>query len=436
MQAFLTLALLLARATPAARTLQRFMVNVSLRTPVLGLESHPDRVVLPMTIIREFLQWLESAPANERAEAASALARAFLCSDLTADELAPAEGLMLKLLDDPSPLVRRALADALAASAAAPPAVIVALAGDQPQIAAPVYALSPLLIDAELVEGVATGGDAVQTAIASRAVLPSAVAAALAELGNAEACQILAENEGAEIAPLSINRIADRFGEVAAIRDALLARDDLPAATRQNLVMRLSQKLADFVAERSWLEDNRAERVAREACEKATVTIAADSAKSELQPLIRHLRASGQLTAGLVLRALLSGNVTLFEEALAELSGMPLRRVSALVHDRIGSGLLALFEKARLPTSMHAAFIEAIKAMRDGFAENAGEARLQRRMVERVLSACENADTGDVAPLITLLRRFATEAARDEARRFCDELAAPAPQQLTYSAAA
>ena len=375
--------------------------------------------------------------AGERTrEAASALARAFLCSDLTADELAPAEGLMLKLLDDPSPLVRRALADALAASAAAPPAVIVALAGDQPQIAAPVYALSPLLIDAELVEGVATGGDAVQTAIASRAVLPSAVAAALAELGNAEACQILAENEGAEIAPLSINRIADRFGEVAAIRDALLARDDLPAATRQNLVMRLSQKLADFVAERSWLEDNRAERVAREACEKATVTIAADSAKSELQPLIRHLRASGQLTAGLVLRALLSGNVTLFEEALAELSGMPLRRVSALVHDRIGSGLLALFEKARLPTSMHAAFIEAIKAMRDGFAENAGEARLQRRMVERVLSACENADTGDVAPLITLLRRFATEAARDEARRFCDELAAPAPQQLTYSAAA
>jgi uncharacterized protein (DUF2336 family) len=199
--------------------------------------------------------------------------------------------------------------------------------------------------------------------------------------------------------------------------------------------MRLSQRLADFVTERSWLEDNRAERVTREACEKATVTIAADSAKSELQPLIRHLRVSGQLTAGLVLRALLSGNIALFEEVLAELSGMPLRRVSALVHDRIGSGLLALFEKAKLPASMHAAFTEAIKAMRDGFAENADAARLQRRMVERVLSACENADTADVAPLITLLRRFATESARDEARLFCDGLAAD-PPQLTYSAAA
>jgi uncharacterized protein (DUF2336 family) len=51
------------------------------------------------------------------------------------------------------------------------------------------------LIDADLVDGVATGGDAVQAAIASRAVVPSAAAAALAELGSAEACQILAEND-------------------------------------------------------------------------------------------------------------------------------------------------------------------------------------------------------------------------------------------------
>jgi len=388
-----------------------------------------------MTIIRDFLQWLDTAPANERAEAAGSLARAYLCSDLTLDELAPAEGLMLKLLDDESPLVRRALADALAPSPAAPAAVIIALAGDQPQIAAPVYALSPLLIDADLVDGVATGGDAVQAAIASRAVLPSAVAAALAELGSAEACQILAENEGADIAPLSIDRLVERFGEVAAIRDVLLARDDLPAATRQNLVTRLSQTLAGFVVGRSWLGEDRARRIAREACEKATVTIAADSVKAELRPLIRHLRASGQLTAGLVLRALLSGNLGLFEEALAELSGMPLGRVSALVHDRIGSGLFALFEKAQLPASMHAAFKEAIKAMREGFAEGADESRLQRRMVERVLGACEKSDPADVAPLVTLLRRFAAEAARDEARLFCDELAAE-PLQLTYSAAA
>jgi len=50
--------------------------------------------------------------------------------------------------------------------------------------------------------------------------------------------------------------------------------------------------------------------------------------------LVRHLRATGQLTAGLILRALLSANLELFDCALVELSGLPQARVSALLHDR------------------------------------------------------------------------------------------------------
>jgi hypothetical protein len=56
--------------------------------------------------------------------------------------------------------------------------------------------------------------------------------------------------------------------------------------------------------------------------------------------------------------------------------------------------------------------------------EPGGAARLKRRMIERVLTRCENEDIGDLVPLLTLLRRFATEAAREEARLFCDELVA------------
>jgi uncharacterized protein (DUF2336 family) len=389
-----------------------------------------------MMIVRDFLRWLNSAPASDRAEAAGALARAYLCSDLEADAIAAAEDVMLKLLDDPSPLVRRALADALAASPIAPPVVVMALVADQPQIAAPVYALSPLLVDADLLDAVATGGEMIQVAIASRAVLPSVVAAAIAELGAAEACLILAENQAAEIAPSAIERMAERFGEDGAIREALLARDDLTAATRQNLVTKVSETIAGFVVGHSWLEADRARRITREACDKATVTIAAESPKAELRPLIRHLCGSGQLTTGLLLRALLSGNLALFEEGLAELSGMPMRRVCGLVRDRFGAGLPALLEKAQLPASTHVAFKEAIAAMRDGFARDAeGTARLQRRMIERILTRYEDADVSEVASLLTLLRRFATEAARDEARLFCDELAAE-PPAITYSAAA
>jgi hypothetical protein len=44
-------------------------------------------------------------------------------------------------------------------------------------------------------------------------------------------------------------------------------------------------------------------------------------------------------------------------------------------------------------------------------------------MVERVLTHCET-DRGATEPLLILLRRFATESAREEARLFCNELMA------------
>jgi uncharacterized protein (DUF2336 family) len=387
-------------------------------------------------MVRDFLQWLGEAPARDRAEVAGSLALAYVYSDLAGDEVGAAEAVMLWLVDDPSPLVRRALADALAASPLAPPAVIMALAADQAAIAAPVYALSPLFVDADLLDAVASGGEAIQAAIASRAALPSVVAAAIADLGSADACHILAENHAAEIGPGSIDRIVERFGDIATIREALLARSDIPAAARQNLVAKVSEVIAGFVIDRAWLEAGRARRIVREACEKATVTIAAESAKTELRPLIRHLRLNGHLTTGLILRALLSGNVGLFEQALAELSGMPLQRVGALVRDRSGTGLPALLQKAQLPPSTHRAFEAAIAALREGFVDDAdGAIRLQRRMIERVLTACEGAEIGEIAPLITLLRRFATEAAREDARLFCQELMAE-PPAITYSAAA
>lgn len=131
-------------------------------------------------IVRQFLHWVRTAPAGERAEATGALARAYLYSDLSNEDRDAAEGAMIMLLDDPSPLVRAALAQALAASEQAPPTVILALASDQPEIASYVLEHSPLLVDADLVDAVATFGSQAQLAIASRAGLPPAVSAAIA----------------------------------------------------------------------------------------------------------------------------------------------------------------------------------------------------------------------------------------------------------------
>ena len=377
-------------------------------------------------IVRQFLQWIRHAPPGERAEATAALARAYLHSDLSPDDLAAAEGAMIMLLDDPSPLVRRALAFVIATAPNAPPVVVHALAADQPEIAAPVLTLSPLLETEDLVDLVATAHPQSQAAIARRIMLTRSVSAAIAEVGSEEACIALLENADADIAQFSIDRLVERFGHLASVREILFAREGVATSTHQALLSKLSQTLAGFVSARQWMGPEHAEYAAREACEKATVALAAETPYEDIAALVQHLRKSGQLTAGMILRALLSGNIVLFEEAMAELSDVPIDRVASYIHDRNISGFRALYAKAGLPKAAYPAFREAITAMREGLlnGERGGAARLKRRMVEYVLDRCALVGGQDTTSLLALLRRFAVEAAREEARMFCDDLVA------------
>jgi uncharacterized protein (DUF2336 family) len=390
-------------------------------------------------IVRQFISWIKTAPAGERAEATRALARAWLISDLSEDDRSAAEGALLMLLDDTSPLVRRAMAEVFARSYEAPAAIVQALALDQPSVSLPILEHSPLLIDADLVDIVATADSEVQCAVARRMSLPASVCAAIAEVGSAAAALELIENPYAELAPFSWDRIVERHGHLAAIRESMLVLEDLPAATRVALVAKLSDTLAQFVVAKNWLSADRAERVAGEARDRSTVSIAASSRGDDMHELVAHLRATSQLTAGLILRALLSGNLELFEAALSELSGLPRGRVSSLLLDRGEASLVALLKRAGLPQSTFAAFRAALEVIHEtGFTDTLGAAaRLRRRMVERVLTQCE-ADHNVTDPLLILLRRFATESAREEARLFCEELAAEeavAPMQYGLIAA-
>ncbi|MFD1333952.1 DUF2336 domain-containing protein, partial [Methylopila musalis] len=142
-------------------------------------------------IVERYFEWVESAPAALRAEAAGALARTYRHGELEAPLRAEIEGALIRSLDDPHLAVRCAIAEALGSCANASPALILALAHDAPDVAEPVLARSPLLSDMELVDMVALGGVRAQVAVARRAAVSAPLAAALAEIGCADACVAL-----------------------------------------------------------------------------------------------------------------------------------------------------------------------------------------------------------------------------------------------------
>ena len=368
---------------------------------------------------RQFLSWADRASAGERADAARDLARAFLYADIDVVEHGAMERAMTCLTDDPSPLVRRALAEALAGASDAPHHLVSALAADQSDIAAVVLARSPVLGDAELIDAAALGEQPAQCAIASRPGLSAAVAGALAEVGGSAAVLVLCRNDGATLADVSVRRILERFGDDGDIRSALGARRDLDVALRQDLVAATADALRRFATSCGWIGPERARRVATEATERATLVLA-DQAGAQEGDLGRlrfaaHLRRTGQLTPALVLRALMSGQRPLFEAALAELSGQSLARVAGLVRHHDGLAFAALVRSSGLPDGLLPVIRTALGAEARTDAAIPAPV-LRRHIVGRVLRHCAAERASPIAGLMALLRRFEAEAAREESR--------------------
>ncbi len=369
-------------------------------------------------IVRQFLEWMETAPAERRADAAHAMARAFLHSKVDDTARRGMEAALTVLLDDPSLAVRYALADVFAAEPRAPRHIVLTLAADQFEIAGLILSCSPLFIDAELVDIAAAVDGPRQAAIASRLPVSTSLAAALAEVGDAEACRALLDNPDATIAAISLVRLAERHGEDASIRDRLLARRDLPVDCRQRLIRGLGDRLGALIAERQWIAPDRVQRVTREACERATISIAAETAAEDLAALAEHLRITGQLTTALLLRAVCAGNIPFLGAALAVLARMPERRVAAVLRADRAAALKAVLGRAGIPASAFGAFIAAVEVVQDAAtaATPPGRLDLARRTVEAVLDRYVEMTAGESNELAAMLRRFAADEARIEAR--------------------
>ncbi|WP_074063163.1 MULTISPECIES: DUF2336 domain-containing protein [Rhizobium] len=369
-------------------------------------------------IVDAFLRWVETAKAGDRARAASALGRAYLQSEMLPEERKAAEMAMTFLLDDPSPRVRLALAEAIAWSDEAPRALILALAEDQPGIACHAVTYSPLLSDADLVDLAARGGSVTRILIAARASISRAVSAALAEVGDEEDILCLLENQGAAIAPVSLKRIAQRLGDCCDIRNLLLDRADLPVDARQLLTQQVSNALIAFPLAQAAIGLNRLQRISREATQAAVVSLVGDARPCEIGDLVEHLRLSGHLTPSFLMHALCSGKVEFFAGAIVNLTGCTERRVRSILATGRMHAVRALYEAAGLTREISTVFVEATLLWREASKKTAGTmlANVCGRLLERFRHHDGTHDA--VSELLDLVEKLHIAEQRQSARSY------------------
>jgi len=364
---------------------------------------------------------VETARTGERTRAASALGRAYVDAQMNGLDRRAAEMAMTFLLDDPSPKVRRALADALCGCSSVPRGIILGLAEDQPEIAYVVISRSPVLTDEDLVDLAARGTLETRALIAARSFVSRAVSAAIAEIGGEEEILILLENAGANLSRRSLKRIAERLGRFAAVRDLLLARPDLPSDARHALVEEVGAALAAFGLVQMAIGEARVQRIMREACDIAAVGMAGTLAVDELPGLVVHLRETGRLTPAFLLHALVTGRAEFFSAAIVDLSGVCEKRVRSILSGGRVHSIRALFESAGLGHDVSETFAAAVLFWRqDTSAGNDSTASVSTALLARLRN--ESPSSVNTA-MIDLLERLAFAEERQSARNYA-ELAA------------
>lgn len=365
-----------------------------------------------MIVVSHFLKWICTAKVSERAAAAAALAHAYVNNTLPFEDRCAAEAALTLLLDDPSSKVRQAMAEALSMSRHAPVQVIAALAADQPEVAALVVARSPLLTDADLIDRVAAGTLATQKLVADRPFVSMQVAAAIAEIGEADACVTLLKNCGADIASLSFRRMTERFGHLGLVREALVGDVRLPADCRHTLLVRLGETLKGSPLVQALMGAARADRLLRDACTKASLTLIEATNADEHEALAEHLRLRGDLTASFLIRTVAHGKIDFFGQALVVLTRRSEQRVASLLAAGNDVALRALLASAGLADATYAIILRALRIWR----EVANGKRVAGVQEVSWLMLKELGGQGAQGDLATLVKSIHLDALRENAR--------------------
>ncbi|MFD0915556.1 DUF2336 domain-containing protein [Pseudahrensia aquimaris] len=377
-------------------------------------------------VLDRFVLWLKSAASGEKIEAIADVVETFRDAEQGSKERAACERLFALFVTDPDANVRQRLATQVADVPDLPKALVWNLLQDEPAIAAPLYAQSKHLCERTLLAGVEEGGDVIQTAIAGRSGLSGDIVCALVAKGTASAIARILENEEIVLGPVLKHDIATAHGNDARVRDLLLNTEDLAPHTRQLLVRGLSTSLAAFVSGTGWCDSKRLNTVTNDAANRATLTIAGDCLSDTKDKgcdamvlYVDHLRATSQLTPALILRSICAGHGTFFEAALANLSGMSLKRVQAIIDDGRSSAFRALYARTNLPEKAFNVFRSSIsvwqKLQREFEWSTVSESELYAAAVEQIVEQAQDDPTTEPS-LMAMLHRMLAEATREHFR--------------------
>ncbi|WP_312783713.1 DUF2336 domain-containing protein [Brevundimonas sp.] len=272
--------------------------------------------------------------------------------------------------------IRRVLAQRLAKVDWAPPALVRMLAADEIEIARPVIAASPLLLDDDLLQLLADCSIEHQIQVALRPDLGAAVARAIVAGGDAAVMTALATNRSARIEPAAFADLVGHSRQLAALRAPLTRHPSLDEDLALRLYQWVGEALRQAISDRFTLDPARLAGAIQDAAQTSAGRAASDlpaavewdlAAEDPDARLVAKLHRAGQLRPAYLIRALREEKLGVFAHGLATLGRFEVAQVHRALAGDTARPLFLACIAVGLDRAAFPALLTEIRKLNKGF---------------------------------------------------------------------
>lgn len=323
---------------------------------------------------------------------ASKLAMDFRAGDFTRTEAGIAVDIFRIMLKDIDKRVRKTIGDQLAHCHDVPKDIILKLASDESDIAAPVLQYSQVLTDEDLIAIVRSTQEVLKLcAIARRDSISENLSGTLMDTHSERVLADLFKNSGARLPEKGLLQAWQYIASNRSLVETLVHRGGLPLTVAEKMYFVVSDDLKRKLVSQYKLGEPVAQKTSSDAHEWEMLGLIPGDGKidpindEDVEDMVDQLYVGGRLTHSLLIRALCVGSLSVFEAGLAKLARVPRVNARILMMDSGALGFKAIYTEASMPEG----FCDAIRTLLRVSLEETdfGRARRQdfrRRVIDKI----------------------------------------------------
>jgi len=236
-------------------------------------------------------------------------------------ELAQYDGVLSRLAEDTAQDARAELAERFADVAGAPHGLVMQLARDVIEVAAPILQKSQSLTEDDLVAIAENTGQSHLKMLTVRKTLPEAVADSIVRRGDDEAVASLVKNAGAKLSRAAFENITERAETNPDLHAPLVERKEMPTDLLNDMLTVVESRLRDRILQKfDGIDPEELQQAIDASHSRLESRLSNDKDADEAKRFVNAMKLRRQLDGALLVRMLREGHIMRCAAGLAAMT--------------------------------------------------------------------------------------------------------------------